>query len=121
MTLYTLDIKKTSIKYLIISVLCLMVSCIYEYFSHEVYSSYMMAPFLVVFVAGILIVPLIKRLFTKAAFYLYNFSLATLVVGMYVQGVLEIYGTTNSLVYYYFIAAVVFFIESVIAMFVRGK
>ena len=39
----------------------------------------------------------------KISFNLFNSSIALITIGMYINGILEIYGTTNNLVNYYFI------------------
>ena len=127
MTLYTSDINidKLTAKHLFwnywtASMFCLLFGCVYELFSNEVYSYFMLGAFLFPLLLGALplffmgkakkpkIPPLVLR-------YIYHSGVATLTVGAIVQGVLDIYGTTNRFVYYYFIIGTVLFGISVIA------
>ena len=50
----------------------------------------------------------------KISFNLYNSSITLITIGMYISGILEIYGTTNNLVNYYFIFGLLFLILSII-------
>ena len=113
--MYTSDIntnKKqalcTSLTYLIVALFCAFVGAIYELFSHEVYSYYMLyafafpliggtLPFHIMGITGINVYP------HPIALKLYHAGIATLTVGSIVRGVLDIYGTTNSLSGYYWI------------------
>lgn len=112
MILYILDtnyFKKEQKVYLIISIICLIFSCIYELFSHGVYSIYMLGAFIIPLLLGAL----------KAYFYIktnkrvgslkndfYNAGIITLMVGFIMNGFLEIYGTTNKLIYVYLILGI---------------
>lgn len=120
MTLYTLDIKKVRMRYLIISIFCLIFSGIYEYFSHGVYSAYMITPGVVLLIMGVILVPLMHKLFDRISFNLYNSFLACLLTGSYIKGILDIYGTTNDLIYVYLIADIVFFLLTIIFI-IRGR
>ncbi len=73
---------------------------VYELFSHEVYSYFMIYAFFVPLILGVLTyaLMLIFRKYPKrAALKLWNAGIAALSVGCLFRGVLEIYGTTNSL------------------------
>jgi len=105
--LYTLDIKKNNIIYLVISIFCGIFSFVYEQFSHEVYSPYMMYPGVVTLLAGIGITSLIRKGHTKWSMRFYNSSVACFVVGMYIKGILDIYGTTNEYVQIYFLSSLI--------------
>lgn len=118
--MYTLDIKKVRIVYLIISIICGIFSAIYEYFSHGVFSIYMVAPGVVLFILGFILVPLLRKLFDRISFNLYNSFLACLLTGSYIKGILDIYGTTNDLIYIYLVADIVFFLLTIIFM-IRGR
>lgn len=78
---------------------------IYELFGHGVYSYYMLYAFAIPLVCGVLpnLIAAIKGIEKpgKAAYNLYNSGVATLTVGSVYEGVLEIYGTTNRLIYVY--------------------
>ena len=111
--MFTLLTKKSDKKldkiskiYLGISAFCIVFAAIYEYFSHEVYSAFMIFAFLIPFLGGTVVFYTIKRFAIKSMpgeslVRLYNCGIATLTVGSIFQGVLEIYGTTNSLVNVY--------------------
>lgn len=79
---------------------------IYEAFSHGVYSWYMLYAFAFPLVGGTL--PFLSMgLFSerhypaRTCISFYHCGIATLTVGSIVQGILEIYGTTNTLAGYY--------------------
>lgn len=116
MTLYTLDIKKNNIIYLIISIFCGILSFVYELFSHQVYSPYMILPGVVTLVLGILVTSLIRKIHNKWSYRFYNSSVACVIVGMYIKGVLDIYGTTNHLLVLYFYVAAIFFLLCLISL-----
>ena len=80
---------------------------VYELFSHGVYSAWMVFAFAVPLLLGV--IPYAALLIGKQApgqvfLNLWNAGIAALSVGSVFQGVLEIYGTTNSLVIVYPIA-----------------
>lgn len=115
--MYTLDIKRNNIIYLIVSILCGIFSYVYEMFSHEVYSPYMILPGVVTFILGIVITTLAKKIHNKWSYRFYNSSVACLIVGMYIKGVLDIYGTTNDLLDIYFIVAMMFLILCIVSLY----
>ncbi|MCD8094946.1 MAG: hypothetical protein LUE12_02305 [Ruminococcus sp.] len=99
--------------YLIISAFCALFGAIYEYFSHEVYSYYMIYAFGFPLVLGALPFGFLAaskscKVPTTATRYIYHSSIATLTVGSVFKGILDIYGTTSSLtaIYFYVGAAV---------------
>lgn len=119
MTLFTLDIKKqrksmasTGFVYLFLSLFCTLFGAVYEYFSHEVYSYYMLYAFVFPLAGGVLPFFLLALgdfpLPDRVSFNLYHSGIASLTVGSIVQGILEIYGTTNRLVSVYWIAGLLF-------------
>ncbi len=110
--MYTSDIDqnnraaKTALVYLLISLFCALFGAIYEVYSHEVYSFSMIyafvfplaggaLPFLILHLAGAVRYP------GAVSRNLFHSGIAALTVGSIVQGVMEIYGTTNSLVNWY--------------------
>lgn len=110
--MYTLN-KKERLKrgiriYLGIAAFCLLFGSIYEYFSHGVYSGYMMFLFLFPLLGGVL--PAFLLLFTdlpfpgRFALNCYNSGLAAWTVGSCMSGVFEIYGSTCELLNVYWIA-----------------
>lgn len=111
--MYTSDIKtnskralKTAFIYLFIALICVLFGAVYELYSHEVYSFYMIYAFVFPLVFGtlpfmMLSLERVKRYPNTIARNLYHSGIATLTVGSIVRGVLEIYGTTNTLADYY--------------------
>lgn len=80
---------------------------IYELFSHGVYSYYMIYAFLFLLIGGTCVQLWLafrsRRLPCRLASDLYESGLITLTVGSLINGVLEIYGTTNSLTVIYWV------------------
>ena len=112
MILYTSDINtcrssyKTALVYLLISIFVAIFGAIYELFSHEVYSYYMIYAFAFPLIGGVfpfLTVGLFKpNLYPQSiSRNLYHSGIGTLTVGGIIQGILEIYGTTNSMMIIY--------------------
>ena len=98
--------KKTTLRYSFVSLFCLVFGLMYELFSNGVYSLFMMFAFALPLFLGAL--PFFMFWITKTqsppslhSRYIYHSGIATLTVGSIVQGVLEIYGTTNQLIYVY--------------------
>ena len=89
---------KNTVKYLVLSVFVFVFSQIYEYFSHGVYSNYMLYAFLIPFlglcVPSFLLHSLKKSLPANSRF-LWKAGIATLTVGSIYKGILEIYGTNG--------------------------
>lgn len=113
MTLCTSDIneksrmEKTAFVYFLIALFCALFGAVYEVFSHEVYSFFMIYAFAFPLVGGTLPFWVLARKETvkcpgAIARNLYHSGIATLTVGYIVRGVLDIYGTTNELSGYYF-------------------
>ena len=89
---------KKTIRYLFLSLFVFVFAQIYEYFSHGVYSNYMLyaslIPFLGLTVPRFLLYSLKKTLPANSRF-LWKCGIATLTVGSIYKGVLEIYGTNG--------------------------
>lgn len=98
---------KTGFVYLVVSLFCALFGAVYESFSHEVYSYYMLYAFVIPLAGGAL--PFFSLAFSgwpvpgRICRKLYHSGIATLTVGSIMQGVLEIYGTTNRLVLTYWL------------------
>lgn len=111
-------IGKYGFAYLFITLFCVLFGGVYEYFSHDVYSYFMLYAFAYPLVGGVL--PFFAIAFTQVrlpsrlAINLYNCGIATLTVGSIVRGILEIYGTTNSLIKFYPFVGAVFLIFAII-------
>lgn len=116
---------RTGFLYLFISMFCILFGAVYEYFSHEVYSYYMLYAFVFPLVGGA--VPFLglafynKRLPGKVSCNLYHSGIATLTVGSFFQGALEIYGTTNRLIVIYWWLGILFLLTGIILYFVCSK
>ena len=125
--MYTSDIKlnrnrasKTAFVYLLVSLFFVLFGAVYEIYSHEVYSYYMLYAFTFPLIGGTLVFNILS--FLKLQKYpnavarnLYHSGIATLTVGSVVQGVLEIYGTTNALSDYYWSVGIVLIVIGVVA------
>lgn len=103
------QLTKAGFKYLLASVFCVVFSAVYGYFSHDVYSLYMIYAFAFPLVLGA--VPLFALVLfgrgkypQKWSMTLYALGIATLTVGSVMTGVFEIYGTENGMVAAYWIA-----------------
>lgn len=99
-------IARTGYVYMLISLFCVLFGAVYERFSHEVYSGYMIYAFVFPLVGGTL--PFMsmsrfgcRRLPGRLPLNLYNAGIATVTVGSIMEGVLDIYGTTNDLLGFY--------------------
>jgi len=102
---------KTAFVYLLISLFCILFGAVYELFSHEVYSFYMIYAFVFPLAGGTL--PYLFLFISRPRRYpsafsrnTYNAGIATLTVGSIMNGVLEIYGTTNVLADIYWFAGI---------------
>ena len=78
---------------------------VYEHFSHEVYSYFMLYAFAVPLFLGALPLLLLlvrgKQLSSACGLLIFHCGLAALTVGAVFKGVLDIYGTTNRLLAVY--------------------
>lgn len=104
--------------YLFVSLFCVLFGAVYEWFSHEVYSYFMLYAFVFPLVGGV--VPFFGLAFCRAFIpgritcNLYHSAIATLTIGSLFQGVLEIYGTTNRLVSVYWILGVLLLLPAIV-------
>lgn len=91
---------------------------VYELFGHGVYSYYMLYAFAIPLAFGVLpnLIAAVRGTPkpNKIAYNLYNSGVATLTAGSVFEGVLEIYGTTNRLVYIYPIVGITLFWSGII-------
>ena len=111
--------SKTAFVYLLVSLFCVLFGAVYERFSHEVYSYYMLYAFTFPLVGGSLVFMILSFLNLKkypnaVSRNLYHSGIATMTVGSIVRGVLDIYGTTNVLEGYYWPVGVVFATSGVV-------
>ncbi len=111
--------SKTLFVYILFTILTAIFGAIYEIFSHEVYSFYMIYAFAFPLVGGVLPFSLFVLIKTKnspspVARKLYHCAIATLTVGSIIKGVLEIYGTTNMLSWGYFLVGLPMLLAGII-------
>lgn len=95
---------KTAFFYLLISLGCALFGAFYEQFSHGVWSVFMVYAFLFPLMGGA--VPFLAAALVSGrgpGGRVYHWGIAALTVGSIIQGILEIYGTTNALVCWYWI------------------
>lgn len=131
MTLYTSVIDpqrkrtaKTAYIYLSAALFCALFGGIYELFSHEVYSFYMIYAFAIPLAMGVL--PYLLMSFTnihtpsRLAANLYGSGVAALTVGSIFKGVLDIYGTSSDLTIIYLAAGIALTLAGIIAYFIGG-
>ena len=104
-------------RYLWISLFCLIFSLIYEFFSHGVYSSFMVLLFLFPLLLGAVPFSLLARtgiLPPDAVRRDYHAGIATLATGSCLTGVLAIYGTTSPYVSVYWIVGLFLLLSGMI-------
>ena len=115
---HTKSAVKRAIFYLAASIFTAVCGGIYEHFGHGVYSYFMIYAFAFPLVLGVLPNLIFAVRGTprphKAAYNLYNSGVATLTVGSFFEGVLEVYGTTNDLVYVYLLLGIAFIFSGII-------
>ncbi len=95
---------------LVISLLCAIGGGVYELFSHGVWSGFMVYAFLfpltLVALPGAWFVLRGKPQPSHLTRHLHHAGTATLTVGAFIQGALDIYGTSNQLTTLYWIAGI---------------
>lgn len=135
MTLFTLSndykkSKRTFFIYIGVVIFCIAFGIIYEIFSHGIISLFTLLGFLIPLFLGLIPYCLFTFCFKTSApntisSYLYNAGVATLTVGSYYIGMLEIYGTTRDrYVYIYLITSIVlltFGIASYVISIIKSK
>ena len=113
MILYSLDIKRIRNRYLIGSICSLVFGIIYECFSHNVISNYMIFAFVIPLIGYILYWLIDKGIIkipSNISNKLFGYSIATLTIYSILHGVLDIYGTTNGKIYVLLIVGIVLLI-----------
>ncbi len=122
MTLFTSDkhrLAKYTLAYIAVSAFCSVFGAVYEHFSYEVWSVFMIYSFTVPLMLGAfpLAVLLVsrRRLPDRTVINLQASGIAALTVGCIYKGMLEIYGTENSLSVVYWIVGGAFMLASYLA------
>ena len=105
-----LDIKKENIVLILMTVITLVFSIIYELFSFGVYSFYMMFAFIIPLISIGINLLLIKYNIGigKVSYNLFLASILTFTTMFLIKGILDIYGTSNILVIVYLIVGIIF-------------
>lgn len=115
---------KKTIQYLLLSVFIFVFAQIYEYFSHGVYSNYMLYAFLIPFLGLALpsfLLHSLKKSLPANSRFLWQCGITTLTVGSIYKGILEIYGTNGYFEFPYLFLGVAFCIVAGITVFSRKK
>ncbi len=97
--------RKIGMNYLLFSIFLALFAFIYEKFSHNVYSNYMIFAFLFPLLLGFIPFTFLSRKITRyIRIPTYHMAIITFTIGSIMQGILDIYGTTNQLIswYWYF-------------------
>ena len=96
---------------------------IYELFSHEVYSYFMLYAFSIPLMMGVLpyaVLLLTEKYPDNSFLNLWNTAIATFSIGSVFAGVLAIYGTTNSLIIVYPITGIILMLISFVSLMKRN-
>ncbi len=123
--LYILDIKdlkKENIFIIGFSIFTLVFAIIYECFSHGVVSYFMILAFLIPLLNLILNCIFIYSKFkvTRLSKNLISMSIYTFTFFSIMKGVLDIFGTTNNLIFIYLIVGLLLFIFGVFSLLKKG-
>lgn len=117
---------KTAFTYLLAALFCALFGAVYERFSHEVYSFYMIYAFAFPLAGGTL--PFLAMSVFRCPRYpgsasgnLYHSGIAALTVGSIVRGILDIYGTTNRLADLYWYAGAFLVLAGIAAFFLPSE
>ncbi len=111
------NIKKYRHNSFIYTIVTMIVSFIYELFSHGIFSSYLIFAFIFPFISLVFYEILYKRKdknFCLIFSRLFNLSMLTFTILFIMLGVLEIYGTTNDLIYVYLVLGLFLLVISII-------
>lgn len=99
---------KSGFIYLGLSIFCALFGAVYELFSYDVYSYFMIYAFAFPLIGGVCVyfsIPLVHlKMPSRTSMRLYNSGIASFTAGSIIKGVLDIYGTSNSLIIVYWIA-----------------
>ena len=112
-------IRKSAFKYWGFAAFVFVFGAIYEFFSHEVYSNYMIYAFVVPLIGGLMAQLYLwsARGFKKKdcfAAQILAGGVFWLTLGCLFQGVLEIYGTTNHLIWVFLVVGLIQVVASIV-------
>lgn len=118
------QLKKHLLYNIIGTIFLAFFGAVYEVFSHQVYSYFMVYAFAIPLMMGVLpyAILLLKEKYPGKMFLnLWNTASATLSIGSVFAGVLAIYGTTNSLIIVYPIVAGILILISLASLLVGNR
>lgn len=111
--------------HMIFAIFIAVFGAIYEKFSHEVYSYYMIYAFMIPLCMGSFAYLLASKRAKKEPRNItvsaWNAVVVTLTIGSIFEGILEIYGTTNRLVWFYPVAAIIFLLIAIGSKFLNNR
>lgn len=123
MSILDINDLKNENKFIIgFSVFVLIFGIIYEMFSHGVISYYMIFAFLIPLINFLINIIFIsgKIKINKLSKNLFSMSICSFTFLSIIKGVLDIYGTTNNLIFIYLIVGLILLVPSII-LFVKTK
>ena len=113
-------IKKRLLVYVAVTLLVAVFGGIYEFFSHEVYSFFMIYAFVIPLTLGVLPLAVINaanmKMPAQTGYDLWNCGVAALTTGCVFKGVLDIFGTTNRLLVIYPAVGAAFIAAGILTM-----
>ena len=117
---------KTIKAYSAVTVFCMVFAAVYEAFSHQVYSVFMLLSPMIPFAGGVVIMLLLKAAGApkpcRLAMSVYNRSMATFTVGSMIFGVFDIYGSSPAVLPIYWGVGIVLFVSAVVIYMIQlGK
>ena len=117
-------LQKHLIGSIIAALFCALFAAVYEAFSFGVYSYFMLfafvAPLLGCSLPYSIMIFKNKNIPDTLALYLWNSGIAALTVGSIIEGVIEIYGTTNYLIIIYWVAGGAFCLSGLIVWLISA-
>lgn len=123
MSILDINDLKNENKFIIgFSVFVLIFGIIYEMFSHGVISYYMIFAFLIPLINFLINIIFInsKIKVNKLSKNLFSMSICTFTFLSIIKGVLDIYGTTNNLIFVYLIVGIILLVTSII-LFIKTE
>ena len=123
MSILDINDLKNKNKFIIgFSVFVLIFGIIYEMFSHGVISYYMIFAFLIPLINFLINIIFInsKIKVNKLSKNLFSMSICTFTFLSIIKGVLDIYGTTNNLIFVYLIVGIILLVTSII-LFIKTE
>lgn len=111
--------------YLLVTTLCALAGCVYEVFSHGVWSGFMVYAFAFPMMLGAVPFGWIaltgRSLPHRWALRLHHAGVATLTLGSFMEGVMMIYGTANPLTMIYWIVGAMLILDSAVVSVIHRK